>query len=44
MICALKQGKEGQRRFNAKTKQKSRIDKRKIVFIPLVLLDEHLKN
>lgn len=44
MICALKEGREGQRRFNAKTKQKSRIEKRKIVFFPLVLLDQHSKN
>lgn len=44
MICALKDAKEGQRRFDAKTKQKSRIAIRKVMFIPLVFLVQHLKK
>lgn len=44
MICALKDAEEGQRRFDAKTKQKSRIAIRKVMFIPLVFLVQHLKK
>lgn len=44
MIRALKQAEEEQRMFDAKTKQKSRIDIRKVMFIPLVFLVQHLKN